>query len=89
METEIIESETFTIVFPIKIVTNNLLGKLIRLSRYRYIRLDFLKFESSFFWSSEKRATSEPEKKAELRSRTKIKLSLIDQSKSKNYIILK
>jgi hypothetical protein len=61
-----IVADTLNIVFPNKMVTNNLLGVSSKVNIY-LLRIEFCAFNKlSCFLSSENNATSEPEKKADI-----------------------
>jgi hypothetical protein len=84
IETETIEAATFVIVFPTSIVTRSLLGKAIRLLAYLKISFEDLKSTFKSFCLIEKKATSEPEKKAEEITKMNNKSIWNIQSISKN-----
>ena len=80
-----IEAATLITVLPSSIVTRSLLGLSRRLRIYfSIIPLEFFKSLKIFF-SNEKSATSEPEKKAENKISTNKKIIRSNQSVSKNY----
>jgi hypothetical protein len=80
-----IDTATFITVLPIRIVTNNLPGCSRRESTYFKIRGLPLNWEFIFLLSSEKRATSDPEKKADVPRKKIIAIILKDQSISNQH----
>ena len=82
-ETATIDADTLTTVFPTSIVTSNLRGWSTRFNKYLPTSGLESKLFLSFLLSSENKATSHPEKKAERNKKTKRIIILKDQSISK------
>jgi hypothetical protein len=81
--TAIIDAATLTTVFPIRIVTRSLLGCSRSNRRYLPVNGFPVRLFFNFLLSKEKRATSDPEKKAEKIKSKKRNRSLICQPTSK------